>query len=76
MAQSPKLNCVGYYEDPSPEAFRYNLIFEYPPGADPTANPPPFTQFLSGSSKEFPLPSLEQRFKLANALARGCLSLL
>jgi hypothetical protein len=82
MAQSPKpagfsfLNCVGYYEDPSPEAFRYNLIFEYPPGADPTRKPVSLYSVLSGSSKEFPLPSLEQRFKLAHALALGCLSLL
>jgi hypothetical protein len=82
MAQSPKpvgfsfLNCVGYYEDPSPEAFRYNLIFEYPPGADPTCKPVSLYSVLSDSSNAFPLPSLEQRFKLAHALALSCLSLL
>jgi Prion-inhibition and propagation len=82
MAQSPKpagfsfLNCVGYYEDPSPETFRYNLIFEYPPGADPTCKPVSLYSVLSDSGKAFPLPSLEQRFKLAHALALGCLSLL
>lgn len=61
MAQSPKpagfsfLNCIGYSEDPSPEAFRYNMIFEHPPGADPTHKPVSLYSVLSGSSKDFPL---------------------
>lgn len=70
------LTCSAYYLDSSPEFLRYTLIYEYPQGADLSRKPVSLFTVLSGSTKIFPLPSLEQRYKLAQTLALSRLSLI
>jgi hypothetical protein len=82
LAQTPKpegfcfLDCVGWYRDQTPNFLRYVLLYSYPREADLTQKPVSLASLLADEHRISPLPSLGQRFKLAHALAIGCMSLL